>query len=78
MNIKVKIYDKSKYQPECERIGEVEYNNIKGFEIKTIDDEEIYKMGFDEVDEYREYCIITFADGKTATFRNSHIDVFKI
>ena len=77
MNIKVRVYNCSKYNKHSEKVAEVEYKNIKGFEVKIIEDREIYAMGFDEVDEYKEYCIVTFEDGETATFRNSLIDVFR-
>ena len=41
-------------------------------------DEEIFALGFDGTDEYKEYAIITLADGDTATFRNSLCDIFRI
>ena len=44
-------------------------------DVKRISDDEILKV-FDDVDEYGEYAILTFADGTTATFRNSHVDIF--
>ena len=78
MNIKVKVYNKIKYLPESEKVAEIEYSNIKKMEIKTLEDKEIFAMGFDMVDEYKEYCFITFANGETATFRNSYVDVFKV
>lgn len=78
MNIKVKVYDGCKYNAESNKVVEVEYENIKAMEIKTLEDKEVFSMGFDMVDEYKEYCFITLANGETATFRNSHIDIFKI
>ena len=78
MNLKVKVYDCCKYDAESKKIAETIYNNVTSFEVKVMTDEEIFSNGFDETDEYNEYAIITFADGETATFRNSHIDIFKI
>lgn len=78
MNVKVKVYDQSKYNTESQKIAEVEYQNIKGYEVKIIEDEEIYNMGFDDVDEYKEYLILTTENGETSTFRNSLVDLFRI
>ena len=78
MNVLVKVYNMSKYNEESKKVAEVEYNNIKGYEVKMIEDEEIYNMGFDEVDEYKEYLILTLEDGETSTFKNSHVDMFRI
>ena len=75
-SLKVKVYDGVKYLEGTEKVCEMTFNNVKDFEIKAIMDVDIYKMGFDCVDEYKEYFIIYFEDGTTSTFRNSHIDVF--
>ena len=77
MTVKVKVYNECKYNPTSEKIAEVEYK-IKGYEVKEIEDAELYAMGFDETDEYKEYLILTLEDGETATFRNSHIDMFRV
>ena len=77
MNVKVKVYDQSKYNAESKQVAEVEYRNIKAFEVKVIEDEEIFNMGFDEVDEDKEYLILTTEDGETSTFRNSLVDLFR-
>ena len=56
--------------------GEARYD-IEKFEVRQISDEEIFKMGFDEVDPYGEYLILTLTGGETATFRNSLCDMFR-
>lgn len=79
MNVKVKGYDKCKFDATSNKIWEVEYKDIKGYEVKKISDEEILEEtnDTDSIDEYGEYLIITLQDG-TATFRNSHVDMFRI
>lgn len=77
MNVKVKLYDLPKYDAESKKIAEVEYKDVKSYEVKTISEEEI-SASYDMVDEYNEYLILTFANGETATFRNSHTDMFRM
>lgn len=77
MNIKVKLYDCCKYNPESKKTAEITYNDVEKMEIKTISDAEIYNMGYDEPDEHQDYSILTFKDGSTATFRNSRCDIFR-
>ena len=59
---------------------EVEYKDIEGFEVVTGERAtEIGSMTDEESrDEYNEYLVITFKDGQTATFCNSHVDLFRI
>ena len=75
MNVLVKVYDGSKYDAASEKVAETRYNDVVNLDVKHISDDEILKV-FDDVDEYGEYAILTFADGTTATFRNSHVDIF--
>lgn len=77
MKVKVKVYDGVKYWDGTEKVAEVEYD-IKDYEIKQISDEEIAAMGFDTVDEFEEYLILTFENGETSTFCNSHVDLFRL
>lgn len=77
MNLKVKVYDGCKYDAESKKVAEITYNNVEKMETKTISDEEIYNMGYDEPDENQDYSILTFKDGSTATFRNSRCDIFR-
>lgn len=81
MSVKVVVYDKCKYDLTSEKVAEVEYKNIKGFDILSdIMTVERIEAETDEsgIDEYHEYLIITLEDGETATFRNSHVDMFRI
>lgn len=80
MNVKVKIYNGVKYDATSEKVAEVEYNNIRGFEVIT--GEEATAIGLEtdvnSRDEYNEYLVITLEDGEEATFCNSHVDMFRI
>lgn len=79
MRLKVKIYDRIKYHPESKKTAEIEYFDALDLEVKTIPDVEIMQHSDKgALDENKEYCIIHLPDGLTATFRNSHIDVFRI
>ena len=75
MNVLVKVYDGSKYDAASEKVAETRYNDVVSLDVKDISDDEILKV-CDEVDKYGEYAILTFADGTTSTFRNSHVDIF--
>lgn len=78
-NVKVKIYDEIKYSPMSEKVAEVEYYNIKGWDIvsdpMTV---ERIEAETDEIDEYHEYLIIELENGEISTFRNSHVDMFRL
>ena len=77
-NVKVKIYDEIKYSPMSEKVAEVEYYNIKGWDIvsdpMTV---ERIEAETDEIDEYHEYLIIALENGEISTFRNSYVDMFR-
>ena len=76
INIRANVYDKVKYLPDSEKVGEAVYNDVVKLEVKIIPDEEILKV-YDCTDDYQEYVILTFADGSTNTFRNSYVDMFR-
>lgn len=80
LNVKVKVYSGVKYDLSNEKVAEVEYKDIEGFEVVTGERAtEIGSMTDEESkDEYNEYLVITFKDGQTATFCNSHVDLFRI
>lgn len=78
MTVKVKVYEETKYTAK-KTACEVKYEDVTKFEVKQIPIEEILKQTDESgVDEYNEYLIIYFKNGDTATFRNSHVDLFRI
>lgn len=80
MNVKVKVYNGVKYEATSEKVAEVKYNNIRGYEVVTGDRATEIGLETDEYsrDEYNEYLIITLENGETSTFCNSHVDMFRI
>ena len=80
MNIKLKLYRGLKYDRNSEKVAEVEHNNIKGYEVVTGEKATLVGSETDEAsrDEYNEYLIITLENGETATFCNSHVDMFRL
>lgn len=80
MDVKVKIYNGVKYNKDSEKVAEVKYKNIQGFEVVT--GERATEIGLmtdeESMDEFNEYLVVTLKDGETATFGNSHVDLFRI
>ena len=71
------MYNRVKYDRNSEKIAEVEYNNIQGYEVVT--GEKATLIGYENSrDEYNEYLIIHLETGETSTFCNSHVDLFRI
>lgn len=75
----VKIYDKCKYAKESSRIDTITYKDVESWEIITGEDvEEIERdLNNEDMDELHEYVTLNFTDGSKATFRNSHVDLFR-
>lgn len=80
MNVKVKLYNGVKYNLKNEKVTEVVYNNIRGYEVVTGERATEIGLETDENsrDEYNEYLLITLEDEEIATFCNSHVDLFRI
>ncbi len=83
VKVRVYSYDGCKYTAKCEDdFGEeIEtiYNGILGWDLIEGGEEaaEIEAMGDGScVDEFHEYLVLHLLDGSTATFRNSHCDMF--
>lgn len=80
MDVKVKVYNGVKYNPHTEKVADVEYNNIKGYEI--VSGERAIEIGLytddNSIDEYNEYLVITLENDEKAIFYNSFVDMFII
>ena len=79
MKVKVKVYDGVKYNADSEKVAEVEYE-IKSFEVVTGERATEIGLSTDENsrDEYNEYLVLDMANSETATFCNSHVDMFRL
>ena len=57
---------------------EITYTGLTRWSIVSSDDAaEIERdLSEEEKDEFNEYLVLEFNDGTTATFRNSHVDMF--
>ena len=66
-NVKVKVYNGVKYEATSEKVAEIKYKNIKGYEVVTGDRATEIGLETDENrrDEYNEYLIITLENGDT-------------
>lgn len=83
--VMVKVYDRCKYDADSKKIGETEYNIVRWgifnlADFSEADREDIIKN--DMLDENDEYLRIWTADdgfnSDSATYRNSHVDMFMI
>lgn len=77
MKILVKLYNTNKYDLNSVVIKKVELE-VEKVNIETIEDDKIIALGFDEVDPYKEYCVITFKNKEKSYYRNSMVDLFYI
>lgn len=80
IEVRVKVYDYIKYHPKSSKVAQIEYE-INGYKIVCggAEGEEIENnLSEDSIDEFHEYLILELANGGTATFRNSHVDMFKL
>ena len=81
MNVKLKVYNMNKYRNESEKIEEIKYRNIKRFEV--VEGEKALKLEIEnkfsvlDIDDFREYLIITFENDERVIFRNSFVDLMK-
>jgi len=79
MNVRIKRYDKPKYDNGAVVVEELFYTDVLNFIVVSGGAgarhiEEIGDGLF--MDPYHEYLEIKFEDGSKATFRNSYVDMF--
>lgn len=79
MKVKVKVYDGSKYKAGSQTVAEAEYE-VEGFEVVIGERATEIGLTTDENsrDEFNEYLVLDLGNGETATFCNSHVDLFKL
>ena len=79
VTIKLYIHEALKYEATEEDEIKVEYTGVKAWTLVEGGKEaEEIEANTDEsgIDEYHNYLILHFENGETATFRNSHVDMF--
>ena len=77
-NVKLYIYEGNKYEGNFGEEKEVVYTGLKSWSIIDGEDAKQIESETDNscIDENHEYLVLNFVDGSTATFRNSHVDMF--
>lgn len=78
MKMLLKLYNTNKYDSNSVVIKKIELEEVEKVNIESIEDDKIIDLGFDEVDPYREYCVISFKNKEKSIYRNSMIDLFYI
>lgn len=74
--VDVQIFEGSKYSDE-DYVEKIQYTGLTSWDIITDEDAEELEAGMGElIDENHEYLVLHFEDGKTATFRNSHVAMY--
>lgn len=83
--VKVKVYDRCKYDAESKMIGETEYDITRWGIFNLADfneDDRADIINNDMLDENDEYLRLWTKDDRweaePATYRNSHVDMFRI
>ena len=73
----LEIYEGNKYNT-TEEGKKIQYTGVKAWTLLTGEDAEEIEAETDGscIDEFHEYLQLEFADGDTATFRNSHVDMW--
>lgn len=72
------VYENPKYESNAS-IRKITYNGVKSWSIIEGGDEALeIERDTDEsgIDENHEYLTLNFIDGTSATYRNSHVDLF--
>lgn len=74
--VKLFVTEGLKWEDENEK--EVNYTGLKSWSIVDGEDAKEIENQTDGscIDENHEYLVLEFNDGTTATFRNSHVDMF--
>lgn len=76
--VEIEIHEQVKYFDQSEELPRVQYSDVVSFEV--IHGEAAAQIEAETdgscIDEYHEYLVLSFSNGETSTFRNSHVDMF--
>lgn len=77
-NVTIEIHDVVKYECE-EAVSEMNYTGLTSWDIISGGEEaEAIENIFGIMDDFHEYLVLHFNDGRVATFRNSYVVMFII
>lgn len=78
--VSVERYSACKYSSNPGNCEEIHYDNVEAFEVVEGTNAAKLEAEMDGslLDDYHEYLIIYFANGGTATYRNSYADLFMV
>lgn len=76
--VEIEIHEEVKYIDLSEDLPTIQYTDAVAWEVIHGEAAELIEAESDSIDEYHEYLVLHFANGETATFRNSHVDMFII
>lgn len=77
--IRLYVYDQNKYTGDVTEEKEIKYTGVNGWDIIEGGEEAEQieaETDQDGMDDNHEYLVLHFNDGRTATFRNSYVDMF--
>lgn len=78
MELNIRIYDKCKYEEDSKVIADVHFTGITSLEVKEIPASEILRETDGSCFDYNKYTVLIFENGKTNTYRNCYVDMFRI
>lgn len=78
MTIKVKGYNKSKYDETSKKLYEYELENVVGFKVVLGEENVPMKIIKSWEDDEHEYLMIYFEDGTFNVWQNSRVDIFRM
>ena len=83
VSVELEVYEGIKYDPETHNQDskKIRYDGVTAFEVIRSEEAaaEIEKDTDGScIDEYHEYLVLHFENGETSTFRNSHVDLWRI